>query len=367
MRIIWDATALYGRFGGIENAIWHTLEQLALVDEKNDYLICVPADAPDAPAFVDERFVWHRLPFRGSQKARRILWQQLELPLLLKRERADLLHALTYVAPLHCPVPFVLGIPDLIALNRPRFATRANRIHYRAIMPQSLKNAARIIVTTPRVGREVKQRVRGAKVRVAPLGVEPLFFEPISREQLEFVRLKYDLPPQFVLYVGNFEPKKNLPNLLRALKSLPDAPPLVIAGGIKAWPGFEHLLRDVQKLGFIERADLPALYASCEAFCFPSACEGFGLPVLESLAVGAKTLASTQVPLPELNSVAARPNPRFPRSIAAELQSLLVDENHFVETRRNYAREFTWERTARATLAVYEELRLSPEFIAGKL
>ena len=355
MRIVWDATALYGRFGGIENAIWHTLEQLRFVDEANEYLICVPADAPELP-FVDERFRWHRLPFQGIQKARRIVWQQLELPLLLKRERADLLHALTYVAPANCQIPFVLGIPDLIALNRPRFATRANRLHYRALMPRSLKRAARVIVTTPRVGIEVKMRVPKAQVRVAPLGVEALFFEPISPQQLQSVREKYDLPPKFLLYVGNFEPKKNLPNLLRALKLLPDAPPLVIAGGIKAWPGFEHLLRDVPKLGFVDRGDLPALYASCEAFCFPSLCEGFGLPVLESLAVGAKTLASTQVPLPDLERVAARPNPRFASSIALELGKLLVDESDSMETRRNYAREFTWERTARATLAVYEEL-----------
>ncbi len=366
MKIAFDATALYGRFGGIENALWHTFSHLRALDRENQYLVFVPRDAPDPPSPHNPRWEWRRLPFEGADKARRIFWQQIELPLALQREKCDLLHAWNYVAPLACPVPFVLTVQDLIALNRPRFAARFNRFHYRAVMPRSLKLAARVLVTTDQTRREVLRRAPDARVRVIPLGVEPIFiesltanhFESLSADHLIQVSMQYDLPSRYLLYVGNFEPKKNLPNLLRALEMLPDAPPLVVAGGIKPWAGFDQLLGKVKKIGFVRRDELPALYAMCEVFCFPSLAEGFGLPVLEALACGAPVLASTAVPLPHLESVAALAHPRFPRSIAEHLDVLLNAEAspQIAQSRRDYARRFSWEGAARATLDVYREL-----------
>jgi glycosyltransferase involved in cell wall biosynthesis len=357
MKIAFDATALYGRRGGIENALWHTFAQLRALDRENQYLVYVPRDAPPPPAPDNSLWTWRRLPFDGENKIRRILWQQCELPLWLKREKCDLLHAWNYVMPLLAPVPTVLTIQDLIALDRPRFATRFNRLHYRAVMPQSLKRAARVVVTTEKTKAAVLRRAPQAQVRVVPLGVEPLFFEPVSDAQIAAVQAKYDLPEKFLLYVGNFEPKKNLPNLLAALKLLPEAPPLVLAGGIKPWPEIEKLLQGTWRIGFVGREELPALYTCCAAFCFPSFGEGFGLPVVEALACGAPVLASTQVPLPKLESVATLCEPHSPHSIARHLEALLREPASMAsgEARRAYAAQFCWEDAARQTLDVYRE------------
>ncbi|RYG64166.1 glycosyltransferase family 1 protein, partial [bacterium] len=305
MKIAFDATALYGRRGGIENALWHSFAGLRAIDHENEYLVYVPRDAPEPPLPLNPLWRWQRLPFDGADKARRIFWQQFELPFWLKRERCDLLHSWNYVMPLLAPVPTILTVQDLIALDQSRFATRFNRWHYRAIMPRSLQRAARVIATTHRTQEAVLRRVPKAQVRVVPLGVEPLFFETVEQTQIEVVRAKYFLPPEYLLYVGNFEPKKNLPNLLRALKRLPEAPPLVLAGGIKPWPEVEKLLEGTRRIGFVDREDLPPLYAGCEVFCFPSLCEGFGLPIVEALACVAPVLASTKVPLPDIGEVAA--------------------------------------------------------------
>ncbi|PQV63068.1 Glycosyltransferase involved in cell wall bisynthesis [Abditibacterium utsteinense] len=365
MKIAFDATALYGRLGGIENALLQTFSRLCALDCHNQYLVFVPRDAPvqlwKSPFSQNPRWVFRRLPFDGKQKARRILWQQFELPSLLKREKCDLLHAWNYVAPLFSPLPTVLTVQDTIALDTPRFATRFNRLHYRAMMPRSLKRAAHIIVTTEKTKTQVLRRAPRAKVRVVPLGIDAIFFGTLSANALRQVAEKYALPPRFLLYVGNFEPKKNLTNLLRALQMLPGAPPLVIAGGIKPWPQFDRLLRGVRQLGFVPREDLPALYALCEAFCFPSLCEGFGLPVVEALACGAPVLTSTRVPLPNLESVAEMCQPRFPRSIARALEKTLSEdasselEPQKMKARRDYAAQFGWDETARQTLAVYQE------------
>ncbi len=356
MKIAFDATALYGPLGGIENALFQTFCALQKLDDDNGYLVFVPRDAPDLPQKTGWK--WVRLPFDGNTKLRRIAWQQFELPSLLKRENCDLLHAWNYVAPLVCPIPVVLTVQDLIALDQPHFATRFNRLHYRAVLPRSLKNAARVVVSTPKVGAAVLKRAPRAQIRVVPLGVDEIFFAPPSSGRLAAIAAKYALPPRFLLYVGNFEPKKNLPALLRALKLWPGAPPLVVAGGIKAWPRSEKMLHGVQKLGFIPRGDLPSLYALCAAFCFPSLGEGFGLPVVEALACGAPVLASTRVPLPELESVAALCEPRFPLSIARHLGKLVSDAPRDMEkvaARRAYAARFSWDAAARGTLAIYRE------------
>ena len=360
MRIVFDATALHGiqgQRGGIENALWETFAHLRKIDGRHHYLVCIAADtAVDWPS--DGRWQWHRLPFNGAQKARRIWWQQWELPRLLRRTDADLLHCWNYVMPLATSVPTILTVQDLIALDHPGYARRANRAHYRAIMPRSLKRAARVLVSTEQTKSAVTRRAPHADVRVIPLGVTPEFTRQVAPAEIENVRRKYDLPAKFLFFLGNFEPKKNLPNLLSALKLLPDAPPLVVAGGINSWPQFDELLRDVRQLGFVPRGDVAALLGACEIFCFPSLCEGFGLPILEALAVGAPVVASSAVPLSDLERVALCPDPRSPRAIADALARLLNDEplrRELSAAGRRYAREFTWERAARATLDLYWE------------
>jgi glycosyltransferase involved in cell wall biosynthesis len=357
LKIVLDATALYGQFGGIETALWQTISHLNSLNSDHEFVVYIPRDAPDLEATLAHP-LWkiERLSFAGSQKLRRIIWQQLELPQLLKTSKADLLHAPTYVSPLISPVPVVLGVPDLIALNRPRFATTVNRLHYRAVMPRALKNAAKIIVTTQKTATEVLRRIPRAECRVVPLGVEPIFFETIDEAQKQSLREKYKLPADFLLYIGNFEPKKNLLRLLQALDILGEsAPPLVIAGGIKPWPEIEKQLSKVQKLGFLPREEIPVLLSMCRVFCFPSLCEGFGMPVIEALACGANVVASTQVPLPDLARVAQTPEPRSAHSIANAIREAL-NQPQPNQAAREYAKSFTWQRTALQTLSVYEEL-----------
>ena len=368
MRIGVDATALYGRFGGIENAIWNLLVELRRLDTVNRYIVYVPADAPEPPQPANPLWEWRRLPFAGARKARRIVWQQLELPRQLVSDRCELVHSLNYVMPLTSPVPAVVTMHDLIALNHSHYALRNNRIHYRAIMPGTLSRAARIIVPASRMAREAAARTGDGleRVRVVPLGVDELFFQRVTPEQIAEVRRIHQLPARFCLFLGNFEPKKNLPNLLRAFDRLesgrPHSPPLVIAGGVRPWTGHEKTLGRVQLLGYLEREQLPALFAASEVFCFPSLSEGFGLPVLEALASGVPVVASSAVPLPGLRDVALLAEPRSPASIAGQVERLLDDDGLRSELRaagRAYAREFTWLRTGERVLKVYRELGAS--------
>ena len=244
---------------------------------------------------------------------------------------------------------------------------------YGALLPRSICNASRVIAPTRAVANEIEKRFPTARVAVVPLGLEPIFFTPPNTPDLERARARYGLPDNYLLFVGNFEPKKNLQTLLSALELLPDAPPLIIAGGNRAWPGHDAESTPAgstpkaptvktKTIGYVSRADLPALYAGCAAFVFPSLAEGFGLPVLEALACGAPVVTSTKVPLPDLKHVAQICDPQSAEEIAASIKRALKNEEEITRLKtagQEYARAFTWRRAARETLAVYS-------FIGGR-
>ena len=318
MHIGIDATALYGTYGGVEYALWNLLGALSAVDDTHRYTVYVPRDgpAPDELAHFNERWRWIHLPLRGAHKARRILWQQLQLPRQLRRDGCDILHAPTYVSPLRATVPVVLTVYDVIALTHPKFATPFNRLHYGALLKRCIAHAGHIIVPSEAVRQEVARQVprSASRTTVIPLAVEPIFLVEHDAATQSAARVRYKLPERYLLFVGNFEPKKNLKNVLAALTQIPDAPPLVVAGGGRAWSrykiekiiaqDFPSLAQRVIAPGYVPRCDLPVLYALSTAFVFPSLAEGFGIPVLEALASGTAVVASGAVALPALGEVA---------------------------------------------------------------
>ncbi|MDQ3813848.1 MAG: glycosyltransferase, partial [Armatimonadota bacterium] len=196
MNIGVDATALYGTYGGVEYALWNLLCALGAVDEENHYTVYIPHDGPPPDHLTEFKSTWRwvRLPFTGGHKARRIFWQQAQLPRQLRRDGCDILHAPTYVSPLAASVPVVLTVYDLIALSHPEFATRLNRLHYGAMLPRCIARATRIIVPTEPVRQELIRRVPSAaeRARVVPLGLEPIFLADHSAEAQREVRDRYE-------------------------------------------------------------------------------------------------------------------------------------------------------------------------------
>lgn len=356
MKIALDATPFFGRFGGIEGALWQTLLALQKLSSPHEFHVFVPADAPPSPV-ADGNWHWRRLRFEGAQKLRRIAWQQIELPLWLRREGFDLLHATNYVMPLASPIRTVVSIPDLIALDCPRFATRGNRLHYRALLPQTLRRADVLLASTPKGRAAILRRAPHAQVVVAPLGVGESWLEIPGAQDAEDVRRRFDLPSHFLLFAGNLEPKKNLPRLIRAASLLGEgAPELVIVGGIKPWRELEELKMRARFLGFVSQGDLRVLMGECAVFCFPSLAEGFGLPVLEALASGARVVASSEVPIPGLEAIAQMPDPRSVSAIADAIRVALNDSHFDPERARAFAAPFSWQETARVWLQTYESV-----------
>jgi glycosyltransferase involved in cell wall biosynthesis len=181
---------------------------------------------------------------------------------------------------------------------------------------------------------------------------------------------KYELPEEFLLFVGAVEPRKNLPGLLDALKILEQRYgriPLLIIGrkgsdyhNLQACIKRNGLDSSVRVLDYLPDEDVQGIYGLSTLFVFPSLCEGFGFPLLEAMASGVPIAASQAAALPEIAGDAALYfDPASPESIAEALRTGLEDgdvRRRLVERGRVRIQEFDWERSAHETLGFYREL-----------
>ena len=201
------------------------------------------------------------------------------------------------------------------------------------------------------------------------LGVDPAFHRLADSECLQRVRERYQLPKDFLLFVGFLFPNKNFTNLLQGFQAIAKAIPhnLVVVGG-RRWK-YEHDVAQVQTLGltnrvqflhFVPQEDLVALYNLATCFVFPSLYESFGLAQLEAMACGCPVIAAATGALPEIAGEAALfCDPRNPDDIGRALFTLISDpalRTAYIEKGFARAREFTWERCATETLQVLESI-----------
>jgi glycosyltransferase involved in cell wall biosynthesis len=195
-------------------------------------------------------------------------------------------------------------------------------------------------------------------------------FRQLDSQAPDAVRNKYQLEKPFILFVGNLEPRKNIPNLNRAFAQCREKHPeleLVIAGS-RGWMYQDifrtvsdlHLGPSVRFLNFVPNQDLPALYNAATAFVYVPIYEGFGLPPLEAMQCGTPVITSSTSSLPEIvGEGGIMVHPGDVKGLAEKISMLVGDEDARTENRRyNLAqcRKFSWERCARQTFEVYREV-----------
>ena len=168
------------------------------------------------------------------------------------------------------------------------------------------------------------------------------------------VRTRYDLPAEFVLFVGTIEPRKNLAALAAAAASI-DVP--VVAAGASGWGDATAGAGTVRFLGFVDRDDLPALYTLASVFAYPSLAEGFGLPVAEAMAYGTPVVTSAGTSTEEVaGGAAVLVDPTDVDSIATGIEQALDRAAALRAAGLERAAQLTWERTVAATVAAYREV-----------
>jgi alpha-1,3-rhamnosyl/mannosyltransferase len=351
-----DARAAVEVPAGRGRVVRELLRALAARDDPHRYLLYArePWEGVEDP-----RMSW-RTTASGDP------WWHMRTARAATREADVFLSTNSYLTTWFLGIPGVPIVYDLVVFDREmRPNRRAAAIERLTIGPAVRRSAGFLAISQTTADALVERFPRAAdRITVAPLGPAPLVLATASGALPE---------PGFVLAVGTLEPRKNLPRLVDAYRSLPHAVqaehPLVVVGTL-GWETGETLdaLRSLGNrchlLGYVTDADLVELYRRCEVFCYPSLGEGFGLPVLEAMAVGAPVVTSSVSSLPEVGGDAVEyADPRDPRSIAAALRRVLDDPGRRQELSERAvarARTFTWDRFAEQTLDALSRASRSP-------
>lgn len=363
LRIVLDARATTAHFPGIARATLGLLQGLHRCDHPHHIAVVSLPEAPpgDDPIWRDPRF--ERVVADVAPLGLRQQWLG---PWLARRLHADLWHAPYYLRPFWgLPRP-VVTVFDVIGHLLPEaLPTLQARLLFEASMRLSLRTAQQIITCSAASRRDLETiyHVPTTRISVIPLAVDPAFAPRPARE-IAALRERYHLPARYVLYLGSNKPHKNLAALVRAWQHVDSDALLVIAGHWDrryATPRLlAHQLGLAQRIRFLPDppdADLPALLSGASVFVFPSRYEGFGLPPLEAMACGTAVVAANTSSLPEVVGEGGLLVAPEPAALAAALQRVLDDADLRATLQARglaRARQFTWTRTARATLALYE-------------
>lgn len=366
MRIGIDARIVHYARGGIRNYVLHLLGALAAPGTDADYYVLRSRKERSPPypaANLHPVACWtpshHRL-------------ERWALGVEVARLGLDLLHTPDFIPPAFGYRRSVITIHDLNFLHYPQFLTAESRRYYNRQIEWAVVRADHILADSQATRSDLISllHVPPAKVTVVYLAAAPAF-RPLPEVEARQMAARYGLEPGFLLFVGTMEPRKNLPGLLQAYRLVLDAEgtaaPLVLVGG-KGWlydEVFERveMLRLADQVRFLHDvpdADLPAIYSAASVLAMPSFYEGFGLPALEAMACGTPVVVANRASLPEVvGDAGLLVNPDDPEDIARALIRVLTEASLPAQMRELglvQASRFTWERTARATFTVYQQV-----------
>lgn len=356
LRIAIDARAAAEVPAGRGRYVRELLRHLAGLDAPHAYVLYARSPWADPALDGDPRFRW-RIVGAGEPH-----WSLLAAR-HASRECDVVLATNSYLLAALARVPALAVVHDLASFRDDVVLPRGAAFE-RLTLPLAVRRATTLVANSNATRADLVARFPRAagKSAVTQLAADAAFAADGPP-----VAARYGLEKPYVLALGTLEPRKNLPRLIEAFAGLPrelrDAHELVLVGG-SGWATGEidaSIARHrelVRPLGHVPDADLPGLYREATVFAYPSLFEGFGLPVLEAMTAGTAVVTSSVSSMPEVGGDAVRyADPRDVASIRAALEALLRDPAERVRltaAARERARSFSWERTARETLALVE-------------
>ncbi|MBC8594679.1 glycosyltransferase family 4 protein [Oscillospiraceae bacterium N12] len=354
---------------GMDFVALETIRELQKIDHKNEYFIFV---SPGPDHCLNESENLHIVELRCPSYP---LWEQIALPRAVNRIQPDLLHCTSNTAPIRLSVPLVLTLHDIIFLEK-RQSTSSSIYqemgwHYRRlVVPRILKKSKKIITVSQFECHRIREALNLSKEQLTAVynGYNP-YFRPLQPAP-EITR-KYIPADDYLFFLGNTDPKKNTPRVLRAyslyLKESKRKRPLLIADlkeeTIDAILKAEKLTDIKPHLsfpGYIPNTDLAALYNGAFAFLYPSLRESFGIPMLEAMACGTPVIAGNTSAMPEIaGDGALLADPLDANDIAHKLLLLEEDLSYYQQLKEyglQRVKQFSWRKSAEALLIIYQSI-----------
>jgi glycosyltransferase involved in cell wall biosynthesis len=372
-----DVTSAIAQGGGIGRYTRELIQALTAVKSPYTFRFFSakpPAILPVAdPVPTADHVTYHPAPLNERWLYR--LWYRLRLPLPVQWATGplDLFHSPDFVLPpVSGRIPTLLTVHDLSFAHYPEVFPAPLIQYLNNVVPWSIGRATHILADSQATKHDLVTlwQVPDEKITVLYSGVHERFKPVTEQKKLTAVRQQYNLGDvPYILNVGTIQPRKNYQMLIRAFKPVAEAFPhnLIFAGG-KGWL-YDEMMAEVGRqgldgrvhfIGFVDDADLPALYSAASLLTFPSLYEGFGLPLLEAMACGVPVVSSNASSLPEVvGDSGLLLSPHDEAAWSQSLQDLLADPVHrarLVAAGFRQARQFSWFQAANQLLALYQYL-----------
>lgn len=302
MKVGFDAKRVFHNFTGLGNYSRFVIDALGARFPDDQYFLYTPKlkAHPETTHYLTKPGVSIRQPTTGQPGA---WWRTFSIVDDMRRDGLDVFHGLSNELPLRRirGIKTIVTVHDLIFIRFPEYYSVIDAAIYRYKLARSCQLADIVVAVSRQTASDLVEflGVDERKIQVVYQGCHPSFFRSSSVEERRAVRDKYQLPEQFVLYLGTLEKRKNAGVLIRALGTMKRRVPVVLVG--KRTSYVDELEALVTKLGvgnsvrFIHDAkfsELPTLYQMASLFVYPSVFEGFGIPIVEAIASGVPVITS---------------------------------------------------------------------------
>lgn len=357
---------------GMEVVALELIRELQQIDTINDYILYCKDD-DDQQCIRQSENLKINMFSAGSYAT----WEQVQLPMKVKKDNLDMLHSTCNTSSILSGVPLILTLHDIIFLENIDFNgtpyQNFGNLYRRFVVPKIVAKSSAIITVSNYEKKMILDRfdLPNDSVTVIHNAVNAKFNTLYSEDVLNSFRLKHNLPNEFILFLGNTAPKKNTMNVIKSYiqykEAFGDGIPLVILDYDKSLVfeilgrlGKQKYEKDFVFPGYVSSDDMPLLYNISKLFLYPSLRESFGLPILEAMACGVPVITSNTSSMPEVaGSAAELVDPLNCSQITQKIVEVLGNQLLCLEMRREgliQASKFTWKSSAEQLLTVYNSV-----------
>lgn len=371
LRVAIDAHMVGEKETGNESYVLNLIRGLAAIDTTTSYLLySTHPETLDQLGPFGSNFATQRI-----QPAPSALRIPLGLPVRTMADHLDVLHV-TYIAPPISPVPVVASVHDISYVLYPETFSRRDKVILGTLVPLTLKRAAVVLTLSESARRDIVRHYGTPedKIEIVPPTISSAYRRLADQAGIAPTLARFGIPGRYLLAVGNLQPRKNLPRLIRAFAQLRRdgayTGKLVLVGKSK-WRESD-ISREVRALGladeiiltgYVEEEDVVTLYNGADAFVYPSIYEGFGMPPLEAMACGCPVVTGNTSSLPEVvGDAGLMVDPTSVEALAAAIARITCDADlrrTLVERGSERLARFPTEAAARTTLDVYRRAAAS--------
>ncbi len=341
------------------------------LDTQNEYVVFVK---PDKDVCLQSSQNLKVVEVKGKTY---IDWEQIALPKAIEQENIDLMHFTSNTASVNIKCPFILTLHDIIYLEK--FFSKGSLYQvaghfYRRWNVPKIAPKAEYVLTVSEFEKLQIQKSLGIKytqLKAIYNAYNQNFRMIEDEEALEQVRKKYNLPCDFIFFLGNKAPKKNMKRVLEAYAAYIDQnlTPLNLVIAESSENDIMQLLTEINRkdifekiilTGYVQHSELPYIYNLATLFLYPSLRESFGIPIIEAMACGTPVITSNTSAMPEVADDAAMlVNPFDVEAITQAIKKVLENKklyNHLKYSGLNRAMAFSWENTAQKTINLYNDI-----------